>query len=102
MKVAEYESLWWTTAKKHYEFSLSQLIAAENDSHDIDRPTATISSASRILRIEHQRRKVRLLSMLDEAIEVEYGEGSDTFKLVGLSGLMWWHDGIVPSEFHHA
>ncbi|XP_048442837.1 uncharacterized protein LOC108865994 isoform X9 [Pyrus x bretschneideri] len=50
MKVAEYESLWWTTAKKHYEFSLSQLIAAENDSHDIDRPTATISSASRILR----------------------------------------------------
>ncbi|XP_048442832.1 uncharacterized protein LOC108865994 isoform X4 [Pyrus x bretschneideri] len=93
MKVAEYESLWWTTAKKHYEFSLSQLIAAENDSHDIDRPTATISSASRILRIEHQRRK---------AIEVEYGEGSDTFKLVGLSGLMWWHDGIVPSEFHHA
>ncbi|RXH97703.1 hypothetical protein DVH24_010028, partial [Malus domestica] len=72
-KVAEYESPWWTAAKKPDESALSQLIAAENDSRDVDR---------------HRHRLIGSTHSL--AIEVEYGEGFDTFRPVGLSRRVWY------------
>lgn len=69
--MAEYESPWWTATKKPDESALSQLIATENNSRDVNCHHHWLIGSTHSL-----------------TIEVEYEEGFDTFSPVGLSSLM--------------